>query len=238
MKLSTKKTNSSIKFNLQLADLERQFVQPYKDRIKELERLVNKRNKYIYSLHSFIKDKKLVFYASAACLEAIKILPKELTVSRMNILCFLYQKDMVRKSSLLRISKNLRLGKTKNTVDIKNLLELNLIGHEQNNLFFITDKGREFVEYYEAKVRADTIRLLKENLTAVSFAGATKFSMEERELRRERYMKLMKPFWEAGIKKIPKNIPKRIEILSEYIKKHPKSKDYYLILMTRWSAKN
>lgn len=237
MKLKTKQTNRSIQFNLQIADLERNFVQPYKQRIKELEKLVDKRNKYIYNLHNLARDKKLIFYIAASSHYTLKKFPKEVTANRMTILYFLYEKDMVRKSDLLRITSNLVLGEGRYTTDIKNLLEYELIKCE-NNLYYISDKGREFVQYYEASIRNGVMKLLKEAMkTSGKYPTEGKYSEEEKERRRERYRKVMRPFWDRNIKKIPRDVTRRIEILKDYIDKHPEHKDYYMNLIFKWSSK-
>ena len=238
MKLKTKQTNSSIQLNLQIADLERSFVQPYKQKIKELEKILDKRDKYIIKLHDIARGKRIIFYTAAASHHTIKSLPKRLSVNRMTILCFLYEKDMVRKSDLLRISANLILGQGKYITDIKNLLDLQLIKCE-NNLYYISDKGKEFVEYYEGNIRKNVKELLKESLrTTNRFPTEGKYSEEEKEIRRERYRKIMRPFWDKNIKMIPKDVGKRVQILKEYIDKHPKDKEYYTNLMLKWSSKN
>jgi hypothetical protein len=64
-----------------------------------------------------------------------------------------------------------------------------------------------------------------------------KYSQEELDNRRTTYVKLMKPFWEQGLKKMPKDKGKRIELLGNWLKNTGNKDEWYTKRIYNWGSK-
>jgi hypothetical protein len=63
-----------------------------------------------------------------------------------------------------------------------------------------------------------------------------KFSEEELKNRRIRYHKLMRPFWDNGLKKLPKDKGKRIDMLIKWVKDNNIQDEWYNKLIFNWGS--
>ena len=244
MKIKSQSNGINISAYINTDELEKEIIAPYKQRIKLLESQLKKRNWYIKNMHYQMKRKKWIMYIGYISHNLIKPLPKLLTPKRLLILFYMYEREF---TSIIKMRKDLaELGiPVKNIyVDFKFLVGFGLAAKDKRDFYYILDKGKEFVEYYEKnmKVKFWHMAKIKQDISQIKgepnqVKKENKYSKEELDARRKTYVKLMTPFWEQGYKKLPKDPSKRINALVKWMKERNVQDEWYTKLIFNWGSK-
>lgn len=240
MKPSQKRYKKSYSVRFDTTEIEKEAIQPYKEKIKILKDKLRQREDYIYKLHWRLRRPRPLFYAMASFHMVNVSLPAFLTPRRMLILYLMNNKTLVLLSSIEDRVNKIMTHKGTVARDVGILKKHDLLFSDDNKYYTITDKGKQFVSYYEHNARVFFSNSMKHDkeIVNISLHKNKKFSVEEIEKRREFYKYMMAPFWDAGITKIPKDIVKRIEIVSAYMTKYNiKGDETYRRLIFKWSSK-
>jgi len=244
MKIKSQGNGINVSAYINTDELERTLLAPYKERVKVLEAQVKKRDYYIKNMHFQLKKRRWIIYLGYISSRLMKPFGKKINMKRMMILSYMYERNF---TSVLKMKKDFEaLGAQHSYIynDVRQMMSMGLIDRDKRDFYYLLDKGRETVEYYEqntikmfmhmAKIKQDSsqMKTIKDSLKKPS-----KYSEEELKNRRIRYAKLMKPFWDAGYKKMPKDKGRRIEILSKWIKDNKIEDQWYTQLIFNWGSK-
>ena len=243
MKIKSQSNGVNISAYINTDELEKAILAPYKERLKVLEAQVKKRNNYIKNMHFQLKRRKWMMYLGYISHQLLKPLPKQLTNKRLMCLFYMYERDFTNVNRMKKDFLELGIPVSNIYTDFKYLINIGLVNKDKREFYFILDKGREVVEYYEknmkikfwhmAGVKQDVSQIKKE----VSPTKECKYSPEELDNRRATYVKLMKPFWEQGLKKMPKDRGKRIELLGNWLKNTGNKDEWYTKRIYSWGSK-
>ena len=244
MKIKSQSNGINISAFINTDELEKSLLAPYKERIKYLEAIVKKRDYYIKNMHFQLKKRKWIMYLGYISHNLMKPLPKRLNMKRMLILFYMYERNYSAVTKIQKDFKELGVPHTKINPDVNYLIDIGLVAKDSRSFYYLLDKGREIVEYYEkntiktflhmAKIKQDISQMKNAN---DSLKKPTKYSEEQLKERRIKYVKLMKPFWDSGYKIIPKDKGKRIDILANWIKKFDVKDEWYNQLVFNWGSK-
>lgn len=229
-----------VKVTLTKKDLESYANEPLKETLKVYKKQVASRNKYIKKLHQEIKSKRNVVMAAYVMEEVSSVMPKILTKKRMIILAELYEKEYISESRLRELMKKLDMAVGHTGSDFKQLIDNGLIQKHNRSSYYITDAGKQFVEYFQKTVSSLFGNMLA-NRGDFRIAQAKKkvvISDKLRQTRSDNYRMMMQPFWDSNLTKMPKDRENRCKILWEWMTKNEKQKDNsYLRMLHRWSSK-
>ena len=243
MKIKSQSNGVNISAYINTDELEKALLTPYKERLKVLEAQVRKRNNYIKNMHFQLKRRKWIMYLGYISNELLKPLPKKLNNKRLMCLFYMYERDF---TSVNRMKKDfLELGMPVSNIytDFKYLMSIGLVNKDKRDFYFLLDKGREVVDYYEKnmKIRFLHMAKIKQDISQIKREDGPKkeckYSLEELENRRATYVKLMKPFWEQGLKKMPKDKARRIELLGNWLKNKGITDEWYTKRIYNWGSK-
>ena len=245
MKIESQSKGVNISAIINTDALERTLSAPYRERIKHLEGIIKKRESYIKNMHYQLRRRKWIMYLGFISHKIMKPLPKKLNVKRMLILFYMYERNFTSIQKIQSDFKQLGVPHTLIHADVNILIGMGLARKDGKGFYYLLDKGREVVEYYEK----NTLRMffnmakIKQDITQVKEAKEIsdkpgKYSEEELKNRADRYRKLMKPFWDTGYTIMPKDNGKRIEIVSAWIKKNRIVDEWYIKLIFNWGSKS
>lgn len=244
MKIKSQSNGINISAFINTNELEKSLIAPYKERVKYLESIVKKRDYYIKNMHFQLKKRKWIIYLGYISSELMAPLPKKLNMRRMMILFYMYERNYTITTKLKNDFLELGIPNSKIAFDINYMVSIGLIFKDKRGFYYLSNKGREIVEYYEknmvkiflhmAKIKQDISQMKNAN---DSLKKPTKYTEEELKERRLKYVKLMRPFWDSGYKIIPKDKSKRAKILATWIKKHGVEDEWYKKLAFDWSSK-
>ena len=245
MKIKGQSNGINISAFINTNEFEKAYVTPLKQRVKVLEAQVRKRNDYIKQMHFQFKRRKWMLYIGYISNELIKPLPNGVNTKRLMCLFYMYEREFTSLIKMKKDFKELGIPHSYLYSDFKFLERIGLATKDNRNFYYILDKGREVVEYYEknmkirflhmTKIKQDDSQLKKEK--APKKENGTKFSPEEIERRRATYHKMMRPFWDSGIKLMPKDKGKRIEILLNWMEVKGIKDEWYTKLVFNWGSK-
>jgi len=243
MKIKSQGNGINISAFINTDELEKTLLAPYKERIKYLEAIVKKRDYYIKNMHFQLKRKKWIVYLGYISHILMKPLPSKLNIKRMMILFYMYERNFTSVEKIKKDFKELGVPSTTVLKDMNYLMSINLATRDGRGFYYLLDKGREVVEYYEknmlrkffhmAKIKQDVTQIKDPN---ESLKKPSKYSEEEIKRRRITYSRLMAPFWESGYKIMPRDKGKRINIVLGWIKKNNIQDDWYTKLIFKWGS--
>ena len=243
MKIKSQSNGINVSAYINTDELEKVLLTPYKERVKVLEAQVRKRNNYIKNMHFQLKRRKWLMYLGYISNQLLKPLPSKLNNKRLMCLFYMYERDFTSVNRMKKDFIELGIPVSYLYVDFKYLMSIGLVNRDKRDFYFLLDKGREIVEYYEknmkirfwhmAGIKQDVSQIKKEN----GPKKECKYSPEELESRRATYVKLMKPFWEQGLKKMPKDKGKRIELLGNWLKNTGNKDEWYTKRIYNWGSK-
>jgi len=229
-----------VKVTLTKKDLESYANEPLKEQVKVYKKQLASRNKYIKKLHESIKSKRNIVMAACVMEEVSSVMPRVLTKKRMVILTELYDKEYVSESKLRELLRKLGIPGSHTGVDFNQLVEHNLIQKHNRQSYYITDSGKQFVEYFQKSVTSLFGKMLA-NRGEFRVAQAKRKVVMTEELRKQRsdgYRNMMQPFWDNGLNKMPKDREYRCKILWTWMSEKDKKDDkFYLRMLHRWSSK-
>jgi len=246
MRIKSQSNGVNVSAFINTDELEKALVTPYKNRVKVLEAQVRKRNDYIKNMHFQLKKRKWMLYIAYISNELIRPLPSGITIKRLMCLFYMYEREFTNIEKLRNDFKELGVPSSYLYTDFKFLEKVGLVAHDNRNFYYLLDKGREVVEYYEknmkirffhmTKIKQDASQL-KEKKGPKKESGS-KYSKEEIENRRATYKKLMRPFWEQGMTLMPKDKGRRIDMVSEWVKNNNINDEWYTKLIFNWGSKS
>ena len=219
--------------------LEKQLLGPYKDKIRVLESLLEKRNNLIYKYHEMMRSPKNPIIFPIVAEEVIKPIKEHVNYKKLFVLQYIYDKGILSAERIVRYAKELGLKGVGYVAYVKSLYVAGLLEKDKMGYYYISDKGKEVVEYYVRNsyiIFSDLYKNKPRHKKMVD-PHAKKYTEEELEKRRQAYRKLMRPFWESGYTVMIKKPARRIEILSAWMKKNNITDEYYTKLMFNWSSK-
>lgn len=243
MKIKSQGNGINISAYINTTELERSLSAPYRERIKVLESLVKKRDYYIKSMHSQLRKRRWIAYIAYVSNKVMKPLTN-ISIKRIMILFYMYEREFTSITKLQTDFKQLGVPYTQMQNDVNYLIKLNLVKRDGRGFYYLLDKGREIIEYYEK----NTVRLflhmakIKQDMTQVKVTEVipkpSKFSEVELKRRKDSYHKLMRPFWDSGYTIIPKDRGKRIDLLSKWLKDNNVKDEWYTKLIFDWGSKS
>jgi hypothetical protein len=219
--------------------LEKQLLGPYKERIKVLESLLEKRDNQIYKYHEIIKHPKNSIIFPLVAEEVIKPIKQHISYKKLFVLQYIYDKGILSADKILKYAKELGIKGVGYVTYVKNMHETGFLEKDKHGYYYISDKGKEVVEYYvkNCYILFKELYNNKPYFKKAHFITyKKKYTEEEIKRRSDAYKKLMKPFWDSGFTFMIKDVNKRIKILSEWMKKNNIQDEYYLRLMMNWSS--
>lgn len=245
MKIKSQNNGINVSAYINTDELERTLLAPYKHRLKVLEAQVKKRDYYIKNMHFQLRKRKWIVYLGYISDMIMKPLPRKLSMKRMLILFYMYERNFTSVEKIIKDFKELGAAYGHVRMDIRILVDSDIVIKDGRGFYYLSDKGREIVEYYErnmvvkflhmAKIKQDVTQMKNAN---DSLKKPSKFSDEELKARRIRYAKMMQPFWDAGYKRMPKDRGKRIDVLLAWIKEHNIQDEWYNKLVFNWGSKS
>ena len=229
-----------VRVTLSRKELDTYANKPLRDAAKVYKKQIASREKHIKELHNSIKDKRNIAMLSFVIDEVMVPLPRLLTKKRLILLSELYYNDYLTSTRLRELMTILKMNSKRTGSDFNYLLKNNLIKVHGKFNYYITDQGRQFVEYFhknttimffEMLVKRDSFRMPKAKSKYIA-------SQELRELRSKNYKMMMQPFWDSSLKRLPRDTGRRCAILWEWMRLNKKDKDsFYLRMLHRWSSK-
>ena len=243
MKIKSQSNGINVSAYINTDELEKAILTPYKERLKVLEAQVRKRNNYIKNMHFQLKRRKWLMYLGYISNQLLKPLPNKLNNKRLMCLFYMYERDFTSVNRMKKDFLELGIPVSYLYVDFKYLMSIGLVNRDKRDFYFLLDKGREIVEYYEKnmKIRFWHMAGIKQDVSQIKKETGPnkecKYSPEELESRRATYVKLMKPFWEQGLKKMPKDKGKRIELLGNWLKNTGNKDEWYTKRIYNWGSK-
>lgn len=243
MKIKSQSNGINASVFINTDELERTLLEPYKYRLKVLEAQVKKRDYYIKNMHFQMKKRKWLIYLGYASSMVMKPLPKKLSIKRMMILFYMYEREFTSVEKVKKDFHSLGVPHTHVGIDINFLITSGLAQRDGRGFYYLLDKGREVVEYYEKNIVGKFMHMakIKQDISQMKNANDSlrkprKFSDEELQNRRIRYHKLMKPFWDNGLKRMPKDRGKRIDMLINWVKDNNIQDEWYNKLIFNWGS--
>jgi hypothetical protein len=243
MKIKSQSNGINASVFINTDELERTLLEPYKYRLKVLEAQVKKRDYYIKNMHFQMKKRKWLIYLGYASSMVMKPLPKKLSIKRMMILFYMYEREFTSVEKVKKDFHSLGVPHTHVWIDINFLITSGLAQRDGRGFYYLLDKGREVVEYYEKNIVGKFMHMakIKQDISQMKNANDSlrkprKFSEEELQNRRIRYHKLMKPFWDNGLKRMPKDRGKRIDMLINWVKDNNIQDEWYNKLIFNWGS--
>jgi predicted transcriptional regulator len=228
-----------VKVTLTKKDIDAHVNQPLRDSIKVYKKQLASRDKYIKQLHESLRNKKSLIMMAHVIDEVMQPMPKLLSKKRLLILAELYDKDYVSESRLrdlmVKLNMNVKTGR-----DFNYLIENGLIQKHTKYSYYITDQGKQFVEYFDKNTRIMFLNMMsnREGFQIYRAKKKANVSEELKTLRSENYKRMMQPFWDNGLRMMPKNRENRCKILWEWMKENGNTNhDFYLRMLHKWSGK-
>lgn len=215
------------KVNIGVDDLVNKLNEKYKkeygDENKVLRKLLNKRDKRIVEIHKLLRDRDL---SSFMVINGAKIFRKVFKRYGLNdrLLTILSFMDTIKRCKADGLNTYLlSIGQIPYKArEIDKLVELGYsIRLQVAKTFGITDKGKAVIDGIYAAYRKDMEFFISNRvyrkMSEMRISPGTKFSEEERAIRRAKYRMLMLPFWESGRKLMPKDPSVRAKYLREWL---------------------
>ena len=224
------------------------IIVPYKDKIDILEDKVKQRDKYIKNIHKQLRSKSNIIFGLYSSYSIYKLTNKGLSLKRLLILSYLYDIEFATQIMITKYINKIGIKSICGEVDMLFLKKNNLITNAGGSKFvYITDYGRQKVEnaasymtsamtfFINNKKITNTVNVDKNGVKQ----KRDRFTEEAKLARSVWYKKMMKPFWDSNIKKIPKDKIIRIEILSSWIEEEKKNgnevDEMYITYLQKWS---
>lgn len=220
----------------------------YKNKIDVLKELVKKRDEYIISMHNILRKKDSAMFIM---LNAVHIYKKAnslygINEKQMMILSYMYRTNMASRIHASRYLMSIGYAKMV-AKDADLLKERGFLIEVKEGLFAATDSGRRIIDNVYNAFKQD-YAYFKKNQSPVQQHEEKRVTPrkfipeEERERKRHFYKTMMKPFWEAGMKMMPKNNEIRVDYVKKYLMKikelgHEIDPIYYR-LIEKWSVPN
>lgn len=206
-----------------IGGIREQLRDRYKGRIATLRDLLSKRNDYISKLHDILRKKDSAMFIM---LDAVHIYKKANALYRINekqmmILSYMYRTNMCSRIHVSRYLSSIGYVKMV-TKDADLLRSRGYIIEVKEGLFAITDEGRRIVNNVYNAFKQD-YAYFRKNQSAVQQHEENRviprknIPLEEREKKRHFYRTMMAPFWNEGMKMMPKDKQARIEIINKYV---------------------
>jgi predicted transcriptional regulator len=218
-----------VKFDINMESLigglREELKSRYKNKIDVLKELVRKRNEYIINMHNILRHKDSAMFIM---LDAVHIYKKANSIYRINekqmmILSYMCRTNMANRIHVSRYLKSIGYAKMV-AKDADLLKERGFLIEVKEGFFGITDKGRKIIDNVYNAFKQD-YAYFKKNQAPVQQHEEKRviprkfIPEEERDKKRQFYRAMMQPFWEYGLKKMPKDGLKRVEYINKYVKK-------------------
>jgi hypothetical protein len=229
-----KKITKTVKSNGLMFELNidaNSLIEQVKDRFRGaftiLKKMVRSREKYIRKMHREIKDPRNRMRMFSACVTIYEKVHKiyGIRLFEYDVLASMYQLDHVSLTRIVNYSKD--VGIRAPTLAIMNrLCRLGYIAKsERKGFFYITTEGKNLVDNVLGAIKQDMTYYISKkpksshiHTLLLKDKFVHKYSQEELERRRKQYINLMKPYWDAGYKKMPKDRFIRYEILDKWVR--------------------
>jgi hypothetical protein len=189
--------------------------------------MVRSREKYIRKMHREIKDPRNRMRVFSVCVNIYEKVHKiyGIRLSEYDILASMYQLDHVSLTRIANYSKEVGI-KVPTLAIMNKLCRFGYIAQsERRGFFYITTEGKNLVDNVLGAIKQDMTYYISKkpknsyvHSLLLKDKFVHKYSKEELERRRKQYINLMKPYWDAGYKKMPKDRFVRYEILDRWIK--------------------
>jgi len=244
MKIKSQGKGINISAYINTDELERSLSAPYKERIKLLETLLKKREYYIKTMHSNIRKPRWISYAAYASDKVMNPLPNNISLKRIIILFYMYEREFTSISKIQNDLKQLGIPYSKIYNDVNVLINLGLVKKDGIGFYYLLDKGREIIDYYKNNTVSMFSRMakIKQDMTQIKITEVIvkppKYSQAEIEKRKQTYHKMMRPFWDSGYTIMPKDRGKRIDMLSKWLKDNNVQDEWYTKLIFDWGSKS
>jgi hypothetical protein len=243
MRIKSQGNGINISAYINTAELEKSLSAPYRERIKVLESLVKKRDYYIKSMHAQLRKRRWIAYIAYVSNKVMKPLTN-ISIKRIMILFYMYEREFTSITKLQADFKQLGVPYTQMLNDVNYLIKLNLVKRDGRGFYYLLDKGREIIEYYEKNTTRLFLHMakIKQDMTQVKVTEVIpkpcKFSEAELKRRKDSYHKMMRPFWDSGYTIMPKDRGKRIDLLSKWMKDNNVKDEWYTKLIFDWGSKS
>lgn len=235
-----------LKLSFDIDSIRREVAAEYKPQIQQMKQIIDKRDKYIKSMHKSMRDIDTTIFV---LIDAVKIYRKakkayNIGEKSMHILSYMNGINMCTIEQINRYMSSVFMPET-NTGEMRKLIGKDYVVKIPLPYYFaITDKGKKIIKNIYRAFRDDFDYFKKNKPVKVNHKIRTptggKYSPEELEKRSQQYRRLMFPFWDGGYKVIPKNRSTRCSYLAEWITNRRKAglevDDYYMKLLEKWSA--
>lgn len=241
-----------VKFDINMESLigglREELKDRYKGKIAILRDLLSKRNEYIVKLHDVLRKKDSAMFIM---LDAVHIYKKAnalygINEKQMMILSYMYRTNMCSRIHVSRYLSSIGYPKMI-TKDAELLHSKGYIIEVKEGLFASTDEGRRIVDNVYNAFKQD-YAYFKKNQSPVQqheekrVAPRKNIPMEERDKKRHFYRTMMMPFWDIGMKMMPRSRESRIEHVNNYVNKlrdlDMKVDPIYEKLIEKWSIPN
>jgi predicted transcriptional regulator len=240
------KTNQGNRFVLPVnvtltkKDLDAYANEPLKRAVKVYKKQIASRERYIKKLHDSIKNKKNLIMISYVMDEVMSPMPRLLNKKRLMILAELYDKDYLTESKMRELMVSIQMNPKKTGSDFNYLIDNELIKRHNKFSYYITDKGKQFVEYFSKNTSIMFFNMLakRDSFKITKAKKKVVISEELSALRSRNYKMMMQPFWDNSITRMPKDRINRCKILWEWMQANKmEQNEFYLRMLHKWSSK-
>lgn len=239
--MQQKTGSNGIEFVVSINDkvLEKKIIGPYIERISFLEKLLEKRETKIYNYHKEFRNPRIAAIFGVVADEVMKPIKGSVNSKKILLLQFLYDKGIVSSDKIVKYAKDLGIKGVGYNTYVNSMHKTGLLQRDKKGYYYISDKGKEVVEYYVKNSFSLFFDLYKSNpkYKWKFDPYSKKFSEEEIEKRRDRYRKMMKPFWDNGYNVMPRNDSEKIKIVTKWMEKHKVKDEFYTKLLLKWVSK-
>lgn len=228
-----------VKMSVDMDEYIDNVVKPYKERIKTLEALLEKRHKYISVIHSAYKDKNNVIFNMYATNRISKALKGNLNDRRIILLSYLNNVSFCTLDSANKYMKSAGITLPFSNKDVR-FFKDNGYARVDGPVIYITYKGidkiKELVDTYHSAMKFyfENKKKIRTNRKMPTIRD------EVRERRSVFYKKMMRPFWESGLNVINRDNAARITVVQDWMKNKELEEadvNFYTKLITGWLNK-
>jgi len=238
-----------ITMNIDVDSLKKRIEEPYKKAFVTLKKMVLSRERHIKKLHKQIKDVNNTMFCLYAGGKISYAISKKVNVKRMIILSYMNQTEYANPDIITSYMKRSGIGGTFRQIDIRFLVDKGYIQRAGDSPFyFITLEGREkvkevaeiFKNAFEYFLDNNKIHIRKNVNKRGKKLRKPCFTEEQKNERSLFYRKMMRPFWDNDMKKIPKERSRRAEVLRDWIEEKKMNSievdEYYFKCLEKWSV--
>lgn len=223
----TMQTNGLLlSLNIDTEKLVENIKNRYKIAFDTLKKMVRSRERYIKKMHKELRCEKNSMRIFGVCVSIYKKLNAiyNIKIAEYEMLAAMYDLDEISTHRLMNYCRSIGISRPR-VNSLNRLVERGYVARsDRKDSFYITIEGKNLVKSVVGAIKQDMTFYVKAkpkrglpNYNFMQSEIKPKYTEEEIKRRREQYIRLMKPYWDAGYKRMPKTEYDRFRVLNEWV---------------------